>query len=636
MRNYLRLLCGLLTLCLLAVPVCPAARAAETGRTITLEGMVDMRDALKDAQDGDTVVLSGNVTITDSASNDAPWVIDKAVTIRGGTLVLRPGGIVLDADVTFRDTTLSFQPFVRNAIMANGHTLTLENVSCSGSARSVNLFCGGLYDPIYSGAPGTAGAVIIKGSTSLKGDGAPGNLYAGNLCMGGMTEADSAINGPANQYAGSASILIESSGATLGNIYAGGAQQRIPEGSASGKVILTDPAQYTTAGPVDVSLTGGAVKSVDGAGANEIHVTYNGTANSTGLTVKNVSGLRVATGALAPAAESGFSESMALAVAEGAKLDLTGLGNVTVGSLEGGGTLLLGQPQSLAVTGSVTGTTTVGIGALNAGGYSTTPPITDHSYISAPQSGEDAFRLAPPEGSDMQLARAENGDWSVPAGEAPVLVKAFRFETDAFSIPIGEPSCDLPMEVSDGNDDFMYIDDIPVTIRVNGSPANKQQDIFGDDVYITTDDKLSIYLADNTLSVTAAQEDGTYAIEVIIPETHTVSGQPLSARTVLTVGEGGTPPAEPLPYQINNVSASDDQVTVDVSALTADATPGATVLAAAYTQDGRMRAVSMAPMTAAGTVHVPLDSAGADYVTVFIVDDTGALKPLCQNQSAAK
>ncbi len=75
---------------------------------------------------------------------------------------------------------------------------------------------------------------------------------------------------------------------------------------------------------------------------------------------------------------------------------------------------------------------------------------------------------------------------------------------------------------------------------------------------------------------------------------------------------------------------------MDVSALTADAAPGATVLAAAYTQDGRMCAVSLVPMTAAGTLSVPLASSGADYVTVFIVDGAGALKPLCQNQTAAK
>ncbi len=636
MKKYLRLLCGLLTLCLLAVPVCPAAQAAETGRTITLEGMVDVRDALKDAQAGDTVVLSGSVTITDSASNDAPWVIDKAVTIQGGTLGLRAGGIILDADVTFRDTTLSFQPFVRNAIMANGHTLTLENVSCSGSARSVNLFCGGLYDPIYSGVPGTAGAIIIKGNTSLKGDGAPGNLYAGNLCMGGMTEADSHINGPENQYSGTASIRIESATATLGDIYAGGAQQRIPVGSTSGKVILTDPAQYTTAGPVDVRLTGGAVKYVDGAGANEVSVTYNGGDYATELTVRNVSGLRVETGALTPTAESGLSESTALSVSQGAKLDLTGLGDVTVGSLEGGGTLVLGQSQSLTVTGNVTGSATVGIGSLNPSGHSTMQPIAEHPYISAPRSGADAFLLAPPDGyADMQFTRAETGDWSVPAIGAPVLVKTFRFETDALSVPIDEPSCDFWLETLDGNDEFVYMDDIPVTIRVNGHLTSKQKDTFGDDVYMTPDNKLSVYLGSDSLSVTAAAEDGTYAIEVTIPGTHTVSGQPLSARTVLTVGEGSAP-VETLPYQIQSVSADDVQVTVNVSALTADATPGATVLAAAYTQDGMMRAVSLVPMTAEGTVLVPLDSAGADYVTVFIVDGTGSLRPLCQNQSAAK
>ncbi len=633
MKKYLPLLCGLLTLCLLAIPASPAARAADTGRTITLEaGKVDMRTALKDARDGDTIVLNGNVGITDMDSKDAPWVIDKAVTIRGGELGLWAGGIILDADVTFRDTDLAFDLYVRNAIMANGHTLTLENVTCS--SRPVNLFCGGLYDPEgFGSTPGTAGAIVIKGNTSLKGDGAPGNLYAGNLCMGGMNEADSHINGPANQYAGSASIRVESGSATLGDIYAGGAQQRIPVGSASGKVILTDPEKYTTAGPVDVRLTDGAVKTVDGAGADAVSVTYNGGAYSTGLTVKNVSGLRVETGALAPTAQSGLSESTALSVSEGAKLDLTGLGDVTVGGLEGGGTLLLGQSQSLTVTGNVTGRTTVGIGSLNPSGHSTMQPIADHPYLRAPQSEVGAFLLAPPEGSpDMQLTRAETGDWSVPAVDAPVLVETAWFANAHSAVESGGYA-ELPLEVTyvENGAPMLDLGVVPLTVLVNGSPADSQVDELG--YYSYTTPELLIEIIEDLVYVQGA--DGTYSIELAVPGAHTADGRVLSAQTVLAIG-ADTPPAQGLTHRIRSVSADDAQVAVDVATLSAGADPGATVLAAAYTRDGMMCAVSMVPVTAGGRVSLPLDSAGADFVAVFLVDGSGSLKPVCWKQNILK
>ncbi len=634
MKKILQLLCGLLTLCLLAAPVSPAARATETGRTITLEGGVDMLRALKDAQDGDTVVLSGSVTVTDMSSKDAPWVIDKAVTIQGGTLGLRAGGIILNADVTFRDTTLSFEPYVRNAILANGHTLTLENVGCDSSTRSVNLFCGGLYDPDgFGSTPGTAGVIVIKGNTSLKGYGAVGNLYAGNLCMGGMNEADSHINGPANQYAGSASIRIESGTATLGDIYAGGAQQRIPVGSSSGKVILTDPAKYTVAGPVDVRLTGGAVKYVDGAGANEVNVTYNGGDYSTDLTVKNVSGLSVESGSLAPTAESGLPAGTALSVSEGATLDLTGLGDVTVGSLEGGGTLLLGQSQSLSIVGNATGTTAVGIGSLNPRGHSTMHPIADHPYLRAPQSGADAFLLAPPDGyPDMQFTRAETGEWSVPANDMPILVETAWF-TDAHSAVESGGYAELPLEVTyvENGAPMLDLGVVPLTVLVNGSPAGSQVDELG--YYSYTTPELFIEIIEDFVYVQGA--DGTYSIELIIPGAHTGDGRVLSAQTVLTIG-ADTPPTQGLTHRIRNVSAGDGQVAVDVAALSADTAPSATVLAAAYTRDGMMCGVSMVPVTAEGEVSLPLDSAGADFVAVFLVDDTGSLKRVCWKQNVVK
>ena len=128
MKKPLRLLSLLLAVCVAAASFPQVGFAAGEGTTHIVQSLGSVSDLLAqdEVKDGDTIQITGSAVVnapgaTDSApSNNRPWIINKSVTITGGTLTVRTGGIVLDADVTFRDVGLSFTSNVRNAIIANG------------------------------------------------------------------------------------------------------------------------------------------------------------------------------------------------------------------------------------------------------------------------------------------------------------------------------------------------------------------------------------------------------------------------------------------------------------------------------------------------------------------------------------
>lgn len=633
MKKHISCMMFLLALCLVPA-LAPAARASGSGNTIAVGDGGDLRQALASASDGDTIQLSGTVTVSDPSSQDAPWVIDKAVTIQGGLLVLRTSGVILDKDVTFRGVTLLCAPFVRNAIMANGHTLVLEDVTCSASSRPVNLFCGGLYEPGGFGSdPGPEGKIVLRGTVSLLGDGTcggVGSLYAGNLCMGGMNPGDDHIDGPANEFAGDAEICVEASAGIgdLGPVYACGAQQRIPRGSQSGKVTLPDPDSYTVGGRVTVRLRDGAVRWADGAGAGEAALVYNGSEDPIDfLTLSDFSSLAVETGYLIPAADSGLREGAAVSVGEGGRLGLDQLGNLTVGSFTGGGALRLGQDQTLAITGAAAGSTRVVIGGFAYDGGSSLKPAEGHIYISAPNSGPDAFVLAPNSGfPDMALVRDGGGNWSVPAREGedpPILVESLSFQDVDADSGIGEAELALDAAYVENGASFPYVDFIPLTIRINGQRMERLEEdgyytytlALGEDVatLMVTGDCLSI-----TMETGGAVPDGVYAIELAVPGTNTASGGILWAGAVLRIGGGGP---EPSPWRFGMSSMVIEDKRAVVHLRDAAGAEGGTVFAAAYTAEDRMRGISLAAVSGEGEVSLPLDSTGASYVTVFLVDE---------------
>ena len=507
--------------------------------------------------DGDTIHIEGSGSVR--TNDEAPWEISKSVTIEGGTLQVEVSGIILSADVTFRGVGLSFNKAARNAIMANGHTLTLENVTCAN--YSFNLFCGGLIDTdddsFTPPAPGTQGVINIRGATTLQNRDTfgSGNIYAGNLSMGGMDEANNGPedNAPPNQFDGDALINIEGSAnsTALGTIYACGAQQRIPVGEVGGKETTPNSQAYTVSGAVTVT---GAVPSVEGAGSASTHVSYRDVSGNGYLSspkLADISSLSVESGYLAPQAGTCFRNEASLSAAPGAKLDVSSLPDFEAGGFTGGGVLILGQSQTLRVTGAVTGTTQVAVGGANSNGQSTAAPSPGHTYIHAPDSVDNSFSLLPHSSNpNMELVRDGSGNWTASAGTSGgdgELVASFGFLNKSVSTTVGTEA-EFEMEAEQANGSFYTLDDVLLNVTVNyGKPLTAQADPDGYYSYIYTDtlSEFYAYVAGNTLYITAA-EKGSYTIQITLPPDITAGGKTLSDTAALTVTDGGTPP-EPAP-----------------------------------------------------------------------------------------
>ena len=215
---------------------------------------------------GSTITLTSD--ISSSAENDkAPWIIGKNITIdgQGHSINVRSTGILLDADVTFQNVKLDLiSADSRNAIIANGHALTLDNVTATNF--SANVFCGTLlpasHETYFSvPSPGATSTVNILGNTNLQGSNTASlgtaNIFAGSLAMGGLDQNHNGPddNGAENTFPGDVTINIEGSASStaLGTVYAGGGQQRIPVGQEATKVTIPDPEKYKVGGTVTIT-----------------------------------------------------------------------------------------------------------------------------------------------------------------------------------------------------------------------------------------------------------------------------------------------------------------------------------------------------------------------------------------------
>ena len=577
MRKPFRLLAAVLVCCMVA-GMLPPVSFAVGAREYSLDE-AQREDLLgfieSSASDGDIINLGGTAYVK-GGSTDEPWIIKKAVTIQGGSIVIRRGGVLLGADVTFSNVTVNFTSNIRNAMIANGHTLTLENVTAEGKTvdnvpyqnMSFNLFCGTLIpkkeqfgdaETFDVPEPGDTGRIVIKGATSLQNVNTygPGNIYAGSLCTGGLDGPHNGAdaNGPGNQFEGNAEIVIEGakSSTALGTIYACGAQQRIPVGAQSGKVMLPNPDTYTVKGTVTIR---GKVPDVAGAGAGNTSVVYNGGNNQATQTWTGLSSLTIEAGNVMPKPGSSLREGADLAVADGATLNITDMGSpLTVNNFTGGGSLILGKSQQLYINGNVEGTTAVGVG-----NSSTTKPSEDHIYIQADKSTDNSFELIPYSAKpELVLKRQSDGSWMIIESEEVEKPKLRNFTIDDTSIQINQlddPSYDAVMKLTTTFVDPQnapLIETFPLSIEVNGEKA----EIGADDMY-TAPGILRLTTEYNGVNEIlrvrpAKAEAGRYEIKITIPGEHTESGQPLTATGTLTVGNPD-PTTIPIPQGNSNLT----------------------------------------------------------------------------------
>ena len=127
-----RIAAALLAVCVIvaAFPGAALAVDGQTGTTRVADNVPNLDEIVANANDGDVIEIRGQCTVNDNFKG-GPWVINKAVTIRGifgppdpadpvngDRIYLRPSGIILAADVTFENLEFSFANRERNAIMA--------------------------------------------------------------------------------------------------------------------------------------------------------------------------------------------------------------------------------------------------------------------------------------------------------------------------------------------------------------------------------------------------------------------------------------------------------------------------------------------------------------------------------------
>lgn len=559
----------------LAIPLYALPLAAgAAGKVHDLASGTDLitylENSTNNVQDGDIIKCSGSVFAGQSGNtSDNPWIIDKSVTIEGGSISVYRGGILLGANVTFKGTEFTFTTSTRNAIIANGYSLTLDSVTAKGS--SINVFGGTLLKNSYENFDvpniGSTNTITIQGSTNLQGNDqqtnvvGSGNIYAGSLCMGAMNPTDN-FDGTANTFSGNPTLRIENYANAgggvlpLGTIYAGGAQQRNPAGVQGSKQTRPDPNKYKVGGTV--TITGAKIPDVDGAGATKTKVVYNASPNSTPTCVfKDISSLTVEAGKLIMGANSSFRDEQELSVRSGAELNITGC-TTPVGNFAGGGTLVLGEKQQLTINGTVSGKTKVGIKSILSGASQGSAGVGD-ILIHAPNSQDNSFSLVPLKApnASFKIQRETNGDWKVidpnAGAEQKILVKSLAANTP--KVNDNKTEVEIPYTVEfEGSNSGDYLFFVRLSVLPNNATASSKQD--ENDYYYYTwtnsDGSFVLELDENNfifrMNDNTPIPAGNYRFNITVPKGNSATGQAITTQFAVTIPTGGeTPTPTPTP-----------------------------------------------------------------------------------------
>ncbi len=562
---------ALFTCLALCLSLLPTAALAQGGNTLTVGGDGTGADykyfteALNNANNGDTITLLGNAGafVPEGQGNDIPLVIDKQLTINGNghTLTVWYAGILLGADVTFDNLTINLSNAFSNAIYANGHRLTLNQVrneqATGATANVIHLFSGGVanntgWDGLAQA--GSHGQIIIRGSNNRLGD-----IFAGNWSY---TDTSSTYSGP------STITVEESAGGTIGNIYACGAYE--PTGTGNSNDILPNSDKFPVTGEVTINLSNGAVGTVYGetGGSSNAKVVYNSSISySRGSRLEDVTSLEVKRGYFAPGKANTLDtlDGVAITLASGARLDLRNVSSpIAPASWSGdGGVLEIGKDQALYIMGSVTGSTKVAIGGLWGAELAQGAANTDYFYIRAGQALGTEFTFLPktaggtaPEWSaadkGWQLASSGSGGGTKPTG--PVKPSSFHFVNNVINRTTDEIKDKGGVEVSieapipDGQ--FIFL--VPFTVQIQkdgGDVRTAYREYDGSYGYSYSSTILGI----TDMFATDAQGDDTYPVFYIGLQ------NPGSYKfTVSVETESGTTATDTLTLNITDSSTTPD------------------------------------------------------------------------------
>ena len=516
-------------------------KGAETGSYD--QPYASFETALENAQDGDTIAIKGKGFINVQTVEDAPFVINKAVTITGdgnstGELYIRASGILLGADVTMRNVELNLANKYHNAIFVNGHSFTAENTTRGSGSRAVHLFAGGLAGT--SAASGSNAALTLINSTF------------GNIHGGGMNGA----------YTGSAEIHIEKS--TVGAIYGSGAKEATFNrdnwfDTTEPPAPAADPTQYPVNGTVKIAVDGASTAggtytvSVDGNGSSNTSLTVNDAISSKKLNLAGLSSLTV-NGGTAAIAE--INSDAAVTLENNAAIDFSGSTTKTVSSLTGGGKIVLGKEDKLTITGAFDDAYTF----ETSGGFKGTSGLAeyDHTYITAGiNSAKVSFNPHATQ-TDMNLEWKEGDGWKTSAlPEIPAFVKGFQITKQSKTLTtteIGQENSYIPVTWESPSDsDKATLTQIPFRYEVTcgghtySGTANEKNEF---DAWINLESDFICFSAsdgdpyNNTsegILISGSLSCGVYQISVFAPD---ANGDEIQQSFTLIVTEDGTSTTE--------------------------------------------------------------------------------------------
>lgn len=383
------------------------------------------------ANDGKIYILPTQSAVINEQSGNLPFVIDKRITIEPApdsekaTLTSRAAGIVLGADVTFKNIELNVINGYHDQIFANGYHLTLANVTRTNGSRLVDLVAGSLYSarqqPTVTVLPGNHGQITVQGNCQF------GNIYVGS------------IN---DNFYGNASITLQDvTSSSVGEIYASGANEAVFNGddwfgNIEPPAPVPDAEHYTVDGTVSITLGNSPVRTINGAGADNTEVSINTENLVSSCSYTNIDKITVEKGKFQPASLSSLSNrNLSAAVPAGGTLDLRELtGNLALENFQGGGALILETNALLTITGEVTGTTSFSATAKDS--YNDSGIVTENCvYIKTTPASVGTFTFNPyPTQKDLKLEKQPNGDWKIVTPSSGNPTVTFTYSSDDLSM----------------------------------------------------------------------------------------------------------------------------------------------------------------------------------------------------------
>ena len=492
------------------------------------------------------IEISGTINslqgTAENPKSEGPMIINRPLTIQGGTLNMRYLGIILGADAVFKDITLEFSTTLLDIIAANGYQLTLDNVtvdSTAGDDCTISVFCGGIqgYELSQSiPSTGSNGTVIIRGNSTV------GNIYAGSL---------SHVSTESSVFDGNAKVIIEEgTTGSLGKIYGCGGRESIDE--STGNLIYVGEDYYVT-GDISITLYDSLVKEVIGYNGKTA-VNFQGSGYQANIILSNITSLGVESGELCPENASGFDTmNPDISVASGGRLSLENYGDMSINNFSGGGELIVGQEQKLTIEGNVSGSTKVYIGGAKYsedGFGSLSQPVEEHTYMEARHAEENNFVFADWEDSPEFTPVFQNdgnggGSWSAPKEIIEIISITFEeegYEFDKETFESEQIEIPLWAEYTEDTSWTVLLDILELEVKINNKEAEVEKDEDGyvyyrtDEVYcyIFTGDDCSMIVQNGTED--GIPEPGIYKISITVPAKYTENQmQELTAEVTLEI-----------------------------------------------------------------------------------------------------